>query len=115
MWTDELVLISCATEADATDTNERGFPVQVGDEMKDTVYANIKSVGYREFYEAQKAGYTAEMKFEIFCEEYDGQKIAVHDGQRYKVLRTYRDPDKPDLIELTLSDLSEEVDGNGET
>lgn len=64
-------------------------------------------------YRAVKGGarngrkYAAELKFDVYTEEYGGQKLAEVDGVRYKVLRTYRDPKNPDITELTLSDLSE--------
>ncbi len=86
--------------------NANGFPNE-REEMRTVLFGNKKSVGYSEFYKAAVAGYAAELKFDVYTEEYGGQKLAEVDGVRYKVLRTYRDPKNPDITELTLSDLSE--------
>ena len=71
------------------------------------LFGNKKSVGYSEFYKAAVAGYAAELKVDVYTEEYGGQKLAEVDGVRYRILRTYRDPKNTDITELTLSDLPE--------
>ena len=104
-WSDELILIHAefATDGDGFTTSTLGEPT--------TVYANRKSVGFNEFFKAKQAGYTEHMKFDIFAVEYDGQTIAEYMGKRYRILRTYEDPKKPDEMELTLSDLSKKGGG----
>jgi len=105
-WSDELTLIFAATPPDheaATDGDGFTLP-STG--KRTTVHANKKAVGFNEFFKAKQAGYTEQMKFDVFSAEYDGQTLAEYEGKLYRVLRTYSDPRRPDEIELTLSDLS---------
>ena len=105
-WSDELTLIHATIPDDPADaTNEHGFAVTEEGE-RTTVYANKKSVGFSEFFQAKMAGYNEEMKFDVFTVEYDGQTIAEYEGKRYMILRTYVDPKTSgEYTELTLSDL----------
>lgn len=55
------------------------------------IFAEIKSIGMKEFYQAQTAGSKPEIKFIITdYMDYQGQEYLIHDNIRYKVLRTYR-------------------------
>lgn len=55
------------------------------------VYAEMKSVGQSEFYQAQTAGKKPEIKFVITdYMDYQGQKYLIHNGIRYSILRTYQ-------------------------
>lgn len=113
-WCDEITLI--AVEYPAERVNANGFPAEPT-ETPATVYGNKKSAGYSEFYKAAQAGFQTELKFDVFAEEYSGQPFAEVGGVRYKILRTYNDPKRPDEIELTLSDiteLQEAAEGGGE-
>lgn len=110
-WGDELTLI--AIIAPLEPTNENGFP-NPPTETKSVVFANKKSVGYAEFYKAQQAGYSAEIKFDVYAEEYHGEQFAEHEGKRYKVLRTYLSKNG-ETVELTLSDLTERGNGGNGT
>lgn len=57
------------------------------------VYAEVLSVGYKEFYEAAASGYKPEIKFKIAdCSDYNGEQQIVYDGEVYDVIRTYRAP-----------------------
>ena len=103
-WINEITLIAQTPPAERV--NENGFPNEC-EETRTTVFGNVKSVGYSEFYKAAQAGYEAEMKCDVYNEEYSGQRLAEYEGRRFKILRTYRDPKKPDEIELTLSDITE--------
>lgn len=110
-WNDELILIAIA--APDKPTNENGFP-NPPTETKSAVFANKKSVGYAEFYKAQQAGYSVEIKFDVYAEEYHGEPFAEHEGKRYKVLRTYLSKNG-ETVELTLSDLTERGSGGNGT
>lgn len=68
------------------------------------VYAQLDAVGYREFYAAQQAGITPEITATIFEADYERQRVAIVDGVRYRVVRTYKRGDK---VELTLEALEE--------
>lgn len=60
-------------------------------EEKTTIYADVASVGYREFYEANALGLKPEIKFIIAdYYDYDLQHIVEYNGTRYNVLRSYR-------------------------
>ena len=108
-WNDELTLVTITPPAERV--NEHGFPNEPS-EAKTVVFANKKSVGYSEFYKAAQVGYTTDLKFDVFTEEYEGQEYAEYGGKRYKVLRTYT-PEGGDTTELTLSDLTERGDSVG--
>lgn len=119
-WADQITLIALTEKTPRT--NEHGFPDD-GDETATTVFADKKSVGYSEFYKAQQAGYTTEMKFDVHSFEYTGQRIVeypVSSGTRYRVLRTYLHGNG-EFTELTLVNLPEAQeateaeggDGNG--
>lgn len=55
------------------------------------VFAEIKSIGQSEFYQAQTAGKKPEIKFKITdYMDYQGQRYLIHEGVRYCILRTYR-------------------------
>ena len=61
------------------------------DEIKREVFAEIKSVGQQEFYQAQAQGLKPEMKV-ILSDYYDyeDEEELIYSDKRYKVLRTYR-------------------------
>jgi len=108
-WSDELILIR---EVGLIKTDEAGFTLP-RDEEATTVYANRKSVGFKEFFEAKRTGYTEHAKFDIHTFEYTGQTLAECEGKRYKILRAYTDPKTSgEYTELTLSDLSEGGEAN---
>ncbi|WP_052152879.1 phage head closure protein [Dehalobacter sp. UNSWDHB] len=100
-WTDLLTLVALSEPDERV--NEHGFPNEQTETAK-TVFANKLSVGYSEFYKAAQAGYTAELKFDVYTQEYEGQEIAEYEGKRYRVLRTYVSKNG-EFTELTLVDL----------
>ena len=59
--------------------------------LSGAVFALIRSIGSKAFYQAQTAGRKPEIKFVVTDHlDYRGQKYLVHEGVRYTVLRTYR-------------------------
>ncbi len=113
-WGEQITLIALSDPAPRT--NEHGFPAD-REETATTAFADKKSVGYSEFYKAQQAGYTTELKFDVRSFEYTGQQIVeypVSSGTRYRVLRTYLHGNG-EFIELTLVDIPEvqEAEGGG--
>lgn len=109
-WADEITLIAAADPAPEDAVNANGFPVE-REEIKATVFGNVKSVGYSEFWKAANAGVQTELKADIYTEEYEGQRVVEINGKRYKVLRTYMSKNG-EITELTLTDLSEVPDEN---
>ena len=114
-WRDQITLIALSETSEWT--NEHGFPI-MKPETATTVFADKKSVGYSEFYKAEMAGHVAEVKFDVYAMEYNGEMIAeypVSSGKRYRVLRTYTHGNG-EFTELTLVNLPEAEGGgnNGE-
>ena len=110
-WGEQITLIALSDPSPLT--NEHGFPAE-RPEVATTVSADKKSVRYAEFYKAQQAGYTTELKFDVHSFEYEGQQIVeypVSSGKRYRVLRTYTHGNG-EFTELTLVDLPE-AEGGG--
>ncbi len=103
MWSDELTLIR-STGPGSTNANGFREPSSI-EEI--TIFANKLSVTTAEFYQAQQAGYTAELKFEIWAAEYNGEELVEYGGKRYRVLRTYGPKDGGDVMEIVLTDLSQ--------
>jgi len=104
-WSDEITLMH---ETQKTDSGGFAVPKKDGGV---TLYANKKSVGFNEFFQAKQAGYTERLKFDVYTAEYSGQTLAEYEGKRYEVLRTYSDTKTPDFTELTLSDIRERGSG----
>jgi len=109
-WSDVALLIKTIPPED--DTNENGF-AELPTEQSRLVFCNKKSVGYCEFYKSQQAGYSVELKIELHTEDYEEETQVEFEGKRYKVLRTYQSKGG-DFTELTLSDLSERGEADGE-
>ena len=54
------------------------------------VFAEIRSVGFNEFYTAKAAGIEPSIVFVLSdYQEYEGEKIVLFDSVRYRVVRTY--------------------------
>lgn len=64
------------------------------------VFAKHGSIGQKEFYQAHAVGLQPEVKFVLADYlDYEGESLVEHDGQRFRVLRTYR---KGQELELTV-------------
>ena len=71
----------------------------ISGETKRTVFCRMASIGLREFYEAQAVDVYPECKF-ILADylEYGNERLCEYDGQRYRVLRTYRTGQELELV-----------------
>ena len=110
-WGEQITLVALSEPSPRK--NEHGFPV-ARTETATTVFADKKSVGFSEFYKAQQAGYTTELKFDVHSFEYEEQQIVeypVSSGKRYRVLRTYTHGNG-EFTELTLGYLPD-AEGGG--
>lgn len=55
------------------------------------VFCGTRSIGMREFYQANGTDFHPEVKFVLADYlDYNGETMALHDGQLYRILRTYR-------------------------
>lgn len=77
--------------------DEYGDPTTT--ETHRTVFCRLASIGQKEFYQAHAVGLQPELKF-ILSDylDYKGENLIEYDGQRYRVLRTYRDGLELELI-----------------
>lgn len=60
-------------------------------ETRRDVFCRLTSIGQKEFYQAHAVGLQPELKFVLSDYlDYSGETLVEHDGQRYRILRTYR-------------------------
>lgn len=107
-WADEIKLISQHPLDERV--NADGFENEPQENAR-TVFCNMKSVGYSEYYKSQQTGKEAKRKCDIHKADYGGEDIVEMDKQRYSVLKLYDIDD--DTIELTLTDLRNKQPTNG--
>lgn len=63
----------------------------VAKEATREVFAKLGSIGQKEFYQAHAVGLRPELKFVLADYlDYSDEPIVEYEGQRYRVLRTYR-------------------------
>ena len=79
-------------------TDDYGDPVAA--ETTREVFGRLGSIGQSEFYQAHAVGLKPELKF-ILADylDYENETEVEHHGQRYRVLRTFRNGQE---LELTL-------------
>lgn len=71
----------------------------ISGETSRTVFCGLRSIGQREFYEAQAVDFYPEVKFVLADYlDYNNERLVEHNGQRYHVLRTYRTGQELELI-----------------
>ncbi len=105
-WADELTLVS-VTEPEPR-INENGFPNEATEEKR-TVFCNVKSTGYNEYFKSQQTGKVVEKKCDVHKVDYAGEDTVELEGKRYYVLKTYELDE--DTIELALTDLRNKEKG----
>lgn len=72
-----------------TGVDEYGDPTVT--EATREIFCGTRSIGQKEFYQAHAVGFQPEVKFVLADYlDYDNEPIVENDGQRYRVLRTYR-------------------------
>ena len=55
------------------------------------VFAGLRSIGQQEFYQASATDFRPSLKFVLADYlDYANEALVEHEGQRYRVLRTYR-------------------------
>jgi len=88
------------TTCDLAGVDEELFDIYLCDDVE--VYANKKSVARAEFYHAYAVGIEAKIVFEVRSEDYDGQKVILHEGKAYEVIRSFQKGEG--TVELICSD-----------
>lgn len=53
------------------------------------VFAQVGSVGEREFYDSAQAGYDLSLKAEVWLWDYNGERLLVYAGEEYRIVRIY--------------------------
>ncbi len=78
-------------------TDDFGDPVAT--ETSREIFCSVRSIGQKEFYQAQAVGLQPEIKFLLADYlDYDNEQHVEYEGQRYRVLRTYRAGQELELI-----------------
>ena len=63
------------------------------------VFCGTRSIGQKEFYQAHAVGFQPEVKFVLADYlDYDDESLVENNGQRYRVLRTYRTGQELELV-----------------
>lgn len=92
LWNQVLSLLAIAEGTDA-----RGEITET--ETSRQVYADQQSVRQSEFYAAMTAGMKPEIMFVVRACDYQGEQALLHEGQCYKVIRTYsKDGETMELV-----------------
>lgn len=74
------------------------------DTTKREVFCSLRSIGQAEFYQAHAVDVHPEAKFVLADYlDYDGETLADHNGQRFRVLRTYRTGQELELVVVRAS------------
>lgn len=66
------------------------YKIQVDQYTKREVFCEVNSATRSEFYQASAVGIKPELEVELFFLDYEGEEVAIYDGQYYRVVRTYR-------------------------
>lgn len=79
-----ITLVSVSYTQDAI-----GQPIPT--EQTSTIFCNVRSVNRSEWAAAGQLGLKPEYMVTVFAPEYHGEEIAILNGVRYGIYRTYRD------------------------
>lgn len=89
---------------------KRVYTAGVWTETERQVFCGIRSIGQSEFYQANATAYRPELKIVLADYlEYNGENIVQYNGQRYRVVRTYRTGLE---LEIVLESVPKEEDGS---
>lgn len=80
-----------------TSTDSLGDPTVT--ETAREVFVELKSIGQKEFYQAMSVGLQPEIAFRLADYlDYEGERYVEYDGQRLRVLRTFRKGQELELV-----------------
>ena len=73
-------------------------------ETQKQVFCSVRSVGMTEAYQAMSNGLHPQFVFVLSdYADYGGEKVAIYNGKRYRIIRTYR---QNQGIELTVEEVT---------
>lgn len=73
------------------------------------VFCEVRSIGQKEFYDSYATDFYPELKLVLADHlDYEGERLVEHEGQRYRVIRTYR---AGQSLELTVERAPAEAGG----
>lgn len=82
---------------DSEEQDEYGDHKQI-EVRSELIFAKVKSISQTEFYQAHTAGMKPEKKFVIpDYFDYKDEKYLIHEGIRYKILKTYQNEEEHEL------------------
>ena len=62
-------------------------------------FAALRSIGQQEFYASHATDFNPELKFVLADYlEYEGENLVEYNGQRYRIVRTYRTGQELELV-----------------
>jgi SPP1 family predicted phage head-tail adaptor len=70
------------------------------EEMTETervVFARVDSISQTEFYQAANTEFNPELRFTVFFDDYQGERLLAFNDGRYSIYRTYRTGDDLEL------------------
>jgi len=92
-----------------TESPEAKGVLDAATEKKRKTYCKFKSVGMSEMYQARASGHAPVIRLVLQQDfEYKGETLCEIRGERYRIIRDYRDEKTGDATELTL----ERIRGN---
>lgn len=82
----------------AEDFTENEFGVLTRTTSEREIYADVQSVGAKEWFEGGRNGLNPEYKLRVFGPDYNGEEIVKIFGKAYTIYRTYQT--RTDTLEL---------------
>ena len=77
--------------------DDQGAPV-IQETTRD-VFCGVRSIGQKEFYQAHASDFHPELKLVLADYlDYQDETLVVHNGRRYRVVRTYRAGQELELV-----------------
>ena len=77
-WGDEITLIAQKPPDEAVNAN--GFQNEP-EEARKSIFCNVKSAGYSEFYKAAQAGFQVELKVDVYTEDVKSWRRGACEGR----------------------------------
>lgn len=69
--------------------SENDGPFGTTELLSDSIYAEISSIGMKEFYAAQGTDKKIDIKFKLYATEYNNEQMLLYNGLKYRIVRTY--------------------------